>query len=192
MDFVRYIIDHSTQIIESGGLLAGFFLVVLECFIPALPLSVFVALNVNAFGFFVGCIISWIATCTGSFVCYKIFGFINSKLPDTFYNKKIICKMKGKIDKFKNIKFTELVLVMTLPFTPSSVVNILCGITNMNSKKFIFSLLIGKFFMIFFWGYIGKSFIESLVDLKSIIYILLTLLIAYIISKIINKKLNIE
>ena len=66
MDIVAYIIENSTKYIESGGLLFGFLLVFLECFIPALPLSVFVALNVNAFGFFVGCLISWIATCTGN------------------------------------------------------------------------------------------------------------------------------
>lgn len=192
MDYVRYIIDYSTQVIESGGLFAGFFLVVLECFIPALPLSVFVALNVNAFGFFIGCIVSWIATCIGSFACYKFFYYIDSKLSEKIIRKKIINRIKGKVDKFKKIKFTELVLIMTLPFTPSSLINILCGITNMNYKKFIFSLLIGKFFMIFFWGYIGKSFIESLVDLKSIIFILITLFLAYVISKIINKKLNIE
>ena len=62
----------------------------------------------------------------------------------------------------------------------------------MSSRKFICSLLIGKFFMIIFWGYIGKSFIDSLTDLRSIIYIVLTMLIAYIISKIISKKLEIE
>ena len=46
--------------------------------------------------------------------------------------------------------------------------------------------------MIFFWGYIGKSFIESLTDWKSFIYIVLALLFSYVISKLINKKLNIE
>ena len=67
MDFIRYIVDNSTHFVETGGILMGFLLVFIECFIPALPLSVFVALNVNAFGFFLGCFISWIATCTGSF-----------------------------------------------------------------------------------------------------------------------------
>ena len=192
MDLVRYIINNSTQMVESGGIITGFLLVVLECFIPALPLSVFVALNVNAFGFFSGCIISWIATCFGSFICYKFFGFVDKKIPEKFLNKKYIKIIKNKVDRFNSIKFTELVLIITLPFTPSSLVNILCGLTNMEYKKFIFALLIGKFFMIFFWGYIGKSFIESLTDIKSFIYIVLALLFSYLISKLINKKLKIE
>ena len=192
MELVKYIIDNSTQMVESGGILTGFFLVVLECFIPALPLSVFVALNVNAFGFFVGCIISWVATCIGSFICYKFFSFIDKKLPDKFLSKKYVKVIKNRIERFRNIKFSELVLIITLPFTPSYLINILCGLTNMSYKKFVFSLLIGKFFMIFFWGYIGKSFIESLTDIKSFIYIVLALILSYVISKLINKKLKIE
>ena len=116
MEIVKYIIDNSTQMVESGGLLIGFFLVFLECFIPALPLSVFVALNVNAFGFFTGCIVSWIATCFGSFICYKFFSLINSKLSNKFLSKKYIKIIKSKVDKFEKIRFTELVLIITLPF----------------------------------------------------------------------------
>ena len=73
LDIIKYLIENSTDIIETGGILTGFLLVFIECFIPALPLSVFVALNVNAFGFLIGCIISWLATCLGSYICYKIF-----------------------------------------------------------------------------------------------------------------------
>ena len=192
MNIIQYIIEHSTDIIESGGLLTGFLLVFIECFIPALPLSVFVALNVNAFGFFIGCFISWIATSVGSYICYKFFYFLQGKIPDKFLNKKIINKIKVSIDKFNNIKFSELVLIITLPFTPSFLINILSGITRMSDKKFIGALAIGKFFSIFFWGYIGKSIISSLTDIYSIVYIVVTLILAYIISKIISKKLNID
>lgn len=184
MNIVKYLIDNSTQIIESGGMLTGFLLVFLECFIPILPLSVFVALNVNAFGFIVGCLLSWIATCTGSYICYMFFNYISR-----FLRIKIIQK---QIDRFKMIKFTELVLILTLPFTPSFLVNILCGATNMSKKKFIVSLLIGKFFIILFWGYIGISLIKSITDLDSLIYIAITLLIAYVLSRIISKRFNIE
>lgn len=192
MDIVKYLIENSTYIIETGGILTGFLLVFIECFIPALPLSVFVALNVNAFGFFIGCIISWLATSLGSYICYKLFYFLGDKITRNFLNRKFIKRLKDKIDKFKKIKFTELALIITLPFTPSSLINILCGITNMSDKKFIGALLIGKFFSIFFWGYVGKSIIKNLTDLDSIIYVVITLIIAYIISKLVSKKLNIE
>ena len=62
----------------------------------------------------------------------------------------------------------------------------------MPKEKFVTAILIGKMFEITFWGYIGKSIIDSLTDIKSLIYILFTLVIAYIVSKIVSKKLNIE
>ena len=192
MDLVNDIINHSTDIIASGGLLAGFFLVFLECFIPALPLCVFVALNINAFGFFIGTLISWIATCLGSFLCYLLFLFLEKKIHYKVLGKKRLSKLKKSIDKFKNIKFSTLVIIISLPFIPSSLVNILCGISRVEKEKYICALLIGKVFCILFWGFIGKSFIESLTDIKSMIYIFITLSIAYIISKIVSKKLNIQ
>ena len=57
MDIVNTIIDYSTNFMSIGGVPFGFFLVFIESFIPILPLSVFVALNVNAFGFFIGILI---------------------------------------------------------------------------------------------------------------------------------------
>lgn len=192
MDIINFIIEYSTNFISTGGILFGFFLVFIECFIPALPLSVFVALNVNAFGFIIGNIISWIATCSGSVICYFIFKFIGNKIHEKFLGKKLINKIDKGIDKFKKITFSQLVLVVTLPFTPSFLINILCGISNISKEKFISSILIGKMFCILFWGYIGKSFIESFTDIKSIIFISVALVISYIISKIVNKKFNIE
>ena len=192
MDLIKYIIDHSTEFVSNGGMLVGFFLVFIECFIPVLPLSVFVALNVNAFGFLGGFLISWSATCLGSYLCYLFFLFIEGKLTEKFLKRKTIKKIKNGIDKFEKIKFTELVLIITLPFTPSCLVNILAGLTKVAKEKFLIALLIGKSFTIVFWGYIGKSLIESLTDLKSLIYIFVTLLLAYIISKIVSKKMHID
>lgn len=192
MDIISRIIEYSTNFISTGGVLFGFFLVFLECFVPALPLSVFVALNVNAFGIFIGVLISWIATCTGSFLCYLLFSFLEEKLVRRLLNKKFIVRIKKGIDKFQTITFSQLVLIITLPFTPSFLINILSGLAGVSKEKFISALLIGKVFTVIFWGYIGKSFIESLLDFDSIIYIVVALIIAYVISKIVSHKMNIE
>jgi len=192
MDIIQYVIGNSTDFVSNGGILIGFFLVFIECFVPALPLSVFVALNVSAFGFLVGCLISWSATCLGSYICYRIFTFIDKKMSEKFLNRKMVQKVKKTINKFQKIRLTELVLLITLPFTPSFLINILSGLTRMPREKFLSALLIGKCFSIIFWGYIGKSLLESLTDLKSIIYIAVTLLLAYILSKVVSHKMHIE
>lgn len=192
MHIVSYIIEHSTDFVSNGGLLCGFLLVFIECFIPMLPLNIFVALNINSFGIIVGISISWVATCLGSIICYYIFKYLDTKFTEKFLNRKLIVKIRRALHTFEKINFSELVLLVTLPFTPSFLINILCGLVKMTKKKFISALLIGKIFSIVFWGYIGKSFIDSLTDIKSLVFIGITLLIAYIISKIISKKFNME
>ena len=192
MDFVEQIIEFSTNFISSGGLLFGFFIVYIECLIPVLPLSVFIALNVNAFGLITGILLSWIATCLGCVTCYYLYIFLGDKLTKKFISKKTYSKIKGKIDKFRDIKFSELVLVITVPFTPSFLINLLAGLSKMEKKKFFLGLLVGKIFTIIFCGYIGKTFIESLTDIKALIYIGVTLLMAYILSKVVTKKFGIE
>ena len=169
-----------------------FFASKIECFIPALPLSVFIALNVNAFGMFLGVSISWAATCLGSFLCYLLFYYLGNYLHQKVLKKKTIIKIRNLIDKFRNIKFSSLVLLITLPFTPASLINILSGMAGVSKEKFLSSILIGKVFSTIFWGYIGKSFIDSLTDLSSIIYIFIALGIAYIVSKIVSRRMNIE
>ena len=191
MEVINNIIDYSTQFIAVGGIPFGFFLVFLECFIPALPLIVFVTLNINAFGLVVGILISWLATCLGSFVCYSIFSHIKGRMTNKFLERKWVKKLNGAIDRFKEITFSELVLIITLPFTPSFLVNIVSGLSGVGKKKFLCALLIGKVFMISFCGFVGTSLINS-TDIKSFIFIGVALLIAYILSKIVSKKMNIE
>lgn len=192
MELVKQLIDYSTSLLSEGGMLYGFLMIFIECLIPILPLGVFVALNVNAFGPLLGIGLSWIATTLGSFLVYLLFTLLERKFVNKFVNKKTISRIIKAIKKFKKISFPELVLLITLPFTPSCFINIISGLARVPKKKFVASILIGKIFTVIFWGYIGKSFIECIHDIKSIIYILITLLIAYIISKIVSKKMNIE
>lgn len=191
-DLVTILTDICTYYLSFGGPIVGMFLLVLEAFIPMLPLSVFVALNVNAFGIIIGTFISWIGTCIGCFLCYFLFYSLSNKFIYKFINDRT----KGRIEKaatsFKNISLSGLVLLITLPFMPSFFINIVSGIVGVSKKKFLTALFIGKFFMIIFWGYVGKSILDSLTDVKSIIYILGAIIVAYIISKLISKRMNLE
>lgn len=192
VETISYLIDFCTKFISDGGILFGFFIVFIECLIPVLPLSVFVALNVNAFGLLQGIIISWIATCMGSYLCYILCYKIGNKLKDKVIKRKLLEQVNSKVKSFKNISFTKLVLVITVPFTPSFLINIVCGYARVKRKKYLAALLIGKVFSMIFWGYIGKTLIESLTDVKALIYVAITLILAFIISKLVNKLLDVE
>lgn len=192
VEVVNSFVDFCTNFISQGGILFGFFLIFLESFLPVLPLGVFVALNVNAFGGILGLGISWVATCLGCFVSYLFFSFLSEKYLYKFLSSKMVEKVNKGIDSFRKISFSNLVLVISLPFTPAFLVNIICGIARVSQKKFLASIFIGKVFMLIFWGYVSKSLIESVTDINTIIIISLMLLIAYVISKIVSKKFDLE
>jgi len=169
------------------SILVGMFIVFLESIIPVLPLSVFIAINVIAFGPITGFIISWIGTMIGCIVSYFIFNRISLFSYRLLDNKKNIINFIKKIDK---IKFTNLVLIMAMPFTPAFTINIVAGLSEMKFRKYFFALLCSKIFIVYFWAFISTTFLESITDIKVIIEILILILGAFILSKIVNKKYN--
>lgn len=189
---LNQIIQNCTNLISEGGIIVGFLIVLAEAFLPVLPLGAFVTLNVNAFGIFIGLLISWIATTTGCFIAYMLFYYISENIIFKIISKKTKEKVLEKTKIFKELTLTQLVLIITLPFTPSFLINILAGLTEMPKKKYLISLLIGKSLMITFWAFIGKSFLESITNIKAIVFIILILSISYLITKIVSKKLKIE
>ena len=95
-----------TTYLQQFGVPFGILLIILESIIPALPLGVFIAFNMMAFGGVVGFIISWIATCLGCFLSYFVFAkyFSNFFLRKTSKREKLNRLMQ----KIKNINFSKL------------------------------------------------------------------------------------
>ena len=73
METVNDIVEYLTLLLQHGGFLCGILLILLESIIPALPLGVFIALNINAFGLIIGITISWLATCLGCYLSFLFF-----------------------------------------------------------------------------------------------------------------------
>lgn len=185
--FIEVMLQH----LGAWGPIAGSFLIIIESIIPILPLFVFITLNFLAFGKVLGFIISWVCTCIGCSISFFLFrrGF------QTFFYKHL--KEKGLISeetmkKITSLKFEQLVTIIALPFTPAFLINIACGLSKMSYKKYLTAILIGKIFIVYFWGFVGVGLIESIKNPKYLIEVGVMLLIAYIISKVVNKKLNIR
>ena len=192
MERVAEIINTVVLFLQSLGIVGGFFLVLLESIIPALPLSVFIAFNIMAFGKIVGLIISYIATITGCTLSFLLFRYV---IKDKI-RKLLSVKSKKKVDslmkKISNIDFNLLVIIIAIPFTPAFLVNIAAGLSDIKIRKFIIAILIGKIAMIYFWGYIGANLIDSLKNPIILVKIIVIILIAYVISKILEKVIKVE
>ena len=192
MNNINNLIDIMITFVENGGYLFGFLLVLLESIFPWLPLFVFIALNIKSFGFLAGFIISWSAAIVGCVLSYFLFKYLLSNKVDKYINKKEMNKLISLKKTIKKISFPNLVLIIALPFSPAFLINIVCGITNVKFKKFFLAHLIGKLSIVYFWGFIGTSLIDSITDPEKLIQIFLILIIVFLLSKAINKKYNID
>lgn len=178
--------------IGAWGYILSCILIVIESIVPILPLSVFITLIIYKFGWFFGFIISYIFTILGCLLSYKIF---NSKLRvkfENFINKKNRRLLSELSFKLRTIRFEKLSLIIALPFTPAFLVNIAAGLANMSKKKYLYAILIGKIFLVIFWGFIGTSLINSIKSPSNLIYIIIMLITCFIISRLVNKKEGLE
>lgn len=191
---INDIVNNLVNYVQLYGIWLGFLIIILESILPFLPLFVFIALNVEAFGFIIGFLLSWSATIVGCLISYFFFKYLVGNRIDKYINKskKKKEKLRKVVNAIKNVKFSTLVVLMALPFSPAFMFNIACGITKVNFRKFFLSLLISKVSIIYFWGFIGTSLFDSIMDVTILIRVVIMLLVAFIISKFVMKKYNIE
>ncbi len=191
MNLLELLNDYIDAFLANMGILGpiiGSLLIVVESILPILPLFVFITLNFLKFGPIIGFIISWLCTVLGCYLSFLMFrngvqGWFENKLR----NKNGVDKVMKVVDR---IKFENLVTLLAIPFTPAFAVNIAAGLSKMDKIKYLKALLIGKLFLVFFWGYVGTSLIESIKHPLALIKIFVIIGIAYIVSRLLNKKLK--
>lgn len=145
--------------------------IMLESFIPILPLFIFVTVNFMILGNFFGFLVSYIFSVLGSYLVFKLFK-----------NQKINTKVN-----LKNMSLTKLTLILSLPYTPSSLVNATAGLLDVDNKNYLIALMISKLFIILFWGFIGSNLCVNMNNINILFSLLCIMSISFIISKIFEK-----
>lgn len=149
---VDKIIELSGQY-KALGPFIGLLLPFIESFLPFLPLFVFVFANAGAYGLWYGFILSWAGTVAGS---YAVFLIIRKHGRNRFLRfltrNKRVQQLIGWVERNG---FAPLFLLICFPFTPSALVNLVAGLSNMKKKTYLFILMAGKFVMIFTISFIG-------------------------------------
>ena len=192
MDKISMLIDQLVNVMVSFGPLGGFLLVLLESVVPPLPLGAIVGLNMLSFGNVFGFLISYIATIIGCIVSFYLFRYLFKDKFIHWCSKSKQETIKKWMDKLSNIDFNVLVVLFALPVTPAFAVNIAGGLSDISARKYLIALLIGKPAMLLFYGYIAVSFVDSLKDPINFVKVGVLVLVAYIISKIVEKIVKVE
>lgn len=184
-----------TSLLDSLGMygpILGSLLILVESILPVLPLSVFITLNFYAFGNIFGFLISYILTVVGCNLAFFLSRKLLRNRMEYLTKKHDKNKILKLINSFSDIKFKNLVLLMVFPFTPACLINIFAGISDMEHDKFLMASILAKPFMVYFWGYIGVTLLQSFTHPEYFIKIALMLVIAYVVSNAINKKFNLD
>src|SRR5699024_1442218 len=66
-------------------------------------------------------------------------------------------KIQSTMDWFERRQFGAVFLLYCFPFTPSSLVNVVAGLSRMNAITFTLAVLFGKMIMIFIVSFIGHD-----------------------------------
>lgn len=190
-----------TEFLNNAGVLAPLFscvFIFLEGILAFLPLFVFVAFNILAlstllgsfWGTILSVLLSWICSVLGGFTTFML---VRRAFSNSFRNK---IKNKEKTNKFMNVidhlKYSQLVLLISIPFSPSFFINLGGGLSKINSKKYFCALLIGKFVEIIFLSFVGVSLIECFTEPLALIKVVAILVFGYVVSIVVNKKFDLD
>lgn len=193
MEFVTNLDNLINELLLNIGIygpILGCFCILIESILPILPLFVFITINFLVFGAFIGFVISWFFTVLG---CLLSFFLFRKKIKNWFDKKTKDKKQLNKVMHVVNkVKLEQLTAIIAVPFTPAFMVNIAAGLSKMSLKKFFIALCIGKIFLVLFWGFVGTSLVQSLTHPIALLKVVVLVLLAFIVSKIINKKFELD
>lgn len=171
---------------ENLGPLPGILLPYIEAFFPFLPLFAFVMANSAAYGLLKGFFYSWLGSSLGSIsVFYIIRKFGDRKLLMKIKNNRQVTQVTSWVERHG---FGPLFLLLCFPFSPSSLINVVAGLSNVSKQQFILAVLFGKSVMIFSIAYIGTSILEFAKNPLKTIIVTICISIFWILGKYLEKK----
>ncbi|MFC4409523.1 TVP38/TMEM64 family protein [Chungangia koreensis] len=184
---MQNLIELSNQYRALGPII-GFLLPFIEAFLPFLPIFAFVIANADAYGFWFGFLLSWSGTVTGSYLLFLLVrNYGQSRFVRYMTKHKRIQKLINWVDRNG---FGPLFLLLCFPFTPSSLVNIVAGLSKMKKKHYLWTLIAGKFIMIITITYIGYDLRSLLTNPGKTAAIVIVILLLWIAGKQLEKRLD--
>lgn len=185
---VENIENLASQYRTVGGPLIGLLLPFLEAFLPFLPLVVFVVANASAFGLWFGFLLSWLGSVAGSYAVFLIVRHFGKhpKLRFLTGGKKV-----QKLIQWVDMNgISPLFVLLCFPFTPSVLVNIVAGLSNIRKEFYLIVLLAGKFVMILGMSVLGYDLKALLTSPVRLVSAAVAIVILWWLGKLMEKRLN--
>ncbi len=177
-----------TQEYRALGPIIGLLLPFLEAFLPFLPLVVFIVANVSAYGILFGFLLSWAGSVAGAYTVFlvirkygraKVLGFITRHE-----------KIQKLILWVERNGFGPLFLLICFPFTPSALINIVAGLSNMKKSTYLWTITLGKLIMILVVSFIGSDIRALITQPIRTAIVLAIIAILWFVGKGIEKRID--
>ncbi len=173
---------------KAFGPIPGVLLPLLEALLPFLPLFVFVIANTNAFGLWLGFLLTWIGSAIGAILVFLIIRkYGHSKLLMFIKNRKEVKKLTQWLDVHG---FGPIFLLLCFPFTPSAVVNIVAGLSHISRVQYIVAVLAGKLVMIFTISFIGHDITSLITQPSRTAIVVVIIFVLWYVGRRIEVSLN--
>lgn len=173
---------------RSFGPFLGILLPLLESFLPVLPLILFVAANAAVYGPFLGFLFSWIGTCLGAIIVFWFFRSFAKRRLKRWLEKS--SKVQHTLNWIEKHGFGPLFLLLCFPFTPSSLVNVAAGVSELRFRSFFMAVMLGKMIMVAMISYIGHDWIGLIQEPLKVLGIAIVVVILWIGGKWMEVRLE--
>ena len=174
--------------VEQLGLIVGFLLVFMESFLPFLPLFIIVVVNINSYGFILGSLSSYSGTVLGSYLVFLLIRYFFRRPAQKYIRKhKRLGQMLSFIDRRG---FVFLFVLLALPFTPTSVINVIAALSNLKKVVYLYILLAAKAIMILTMSLVGYDVTSFFTSPLRLTLSIAGLVLIYFFSKWYQKYIN--
>lgn len=193
LDFFRQTIteENITELLEQFralGPLPGILLPLLEAFLPFLPFFIFVAGNALVYGLWLGSLYSWLGASIGAIVVFLfVRRFARQRVLRFIIKYKKVQQMMHWLERRG---FGTVFLLYCFPFTPSSLVNVVAGLSQMNPISFMLAVALGKMVTILTVSFIGHDLFAVIKNPMQLIAITIIIVVLWIGGKFLEAKLK--
>lgn len=146
-----------------------------------LPIIVFVIVNVNAFGFWMGTLLAWLGTVLGSYLVFICF----RRLTHTRY----MLRLQQRTSVQRLIHFIDkkgvipIFILLCFPFTPSALVNLVVSLSHIKAHVYLVVLFSSKLIMIGLIGWLGNDITTLFTDPLRLILIIIVIVVVWFIGR---------
>ena len=149
-----------------------------------IPLILIITFNITIFGFFEGFLWSWFISVVAATIIFLIVRYL--------FANRFFSKISSKqLKKVEEKGFSYILVGRVFPFMPSSLINIIAGLSTISLKKFIAGTAIGNFIYFFMLALVPAGIYSSELNQYTIgVIIVIFILAFYGFSKLRNKRKN--